>query len=392
MKKHLQPLTSLRFFAAALIVLHHTGGPDGYLPYAEEFLRIISASLAVSFFFVLSGFILYYSYEKLKDGGDWRRFIVSRFARIWPAHLATLIFVLLCFPYPWGYPNSQPDALNFWVSITLLHAWVPFPSYYFSFNGPSWSLSVELFFYVCFPLLIYKWNKTWHWKLGAGIFLAVFAIVFGNIFNPPELGWGENGFGIGFIKTLPVARLFEFALGMTAGWLWLNKRINLPSDPYWATAIEFYGLALVIWGMHSAYDVGLLGAAYWGRTGAVWVETSGCAPIFAIFIFIVASARGLLSKLLSLWPLVFLGEISFSLYLTHVPLIRILDTNGTLRLIDNGYIRVAVYWVIVILISSLVWKFVEVPARSWLLAQFDMRRNRQLPGLQTEAAEAGKVG
>jgi hypothetical protein len=85
-KKKLNALTSLRFFAAALIVLHHSRGRFGF---SENLLYPFQPDQAVSFFFVLSGFILVYVYPSLNSWKDKRRFLLTRFVRLWPVHLAT---------------------------------------------------------------------------------------------------------------------------------------------------------------------------------------------------------------------------------------------------------------------------------------------------------------
>jgi peptidoglycan/LPS O-acetylase OafA/YrhL len=89
MANRLAALTSLRFLAAAAIVYHHVMG-------AWAFPRVPQFHFAqgVSFFFVLSGFILTYRYPVLRDWREIRRFWLARFARIWPAHATSLVIVV----------------------------------------------------------------------------------------------------------------------------------------------------------------------------------------------------------------------------------------------------------------------------------------------------------
>src|SRR5690242_19654398 len=88
-QKKLYALTSLRFVAAALIVLGHSQGTFG-IP--KDAWAPFVMSQGVSFFFVLSGFILTYVYPSLKLFGI-RRFLLARFARIWPAHITAFILL-----------------------------------------------------------------------------------------------------------------------------------------------------------------------------------------------------------------------------------------------------------------------------------------------------------
>src|SRR5438309_3517405 len=89
----LHALTSLRFFAAAMIVMLHAQGYFGEIPVLGHFVL----TQGVCFFFVLSGFILTYAYPALDRAGT-MRFLVSRLARIVPLHLVALLLYVLILP------------------------------------------------------------------------------------------------------------------------------------------------------------------------------------------------------------------------------------------------------------------------------------------------------
>lgn len=111
--------------------------------------------VGVSFFFVLSGFIIAYNYqEKLKDNKiDKRTFWVARIARIYPLHWLTLFIAAILGSYVIA--SGTLDWLkHFLASLTLTNAYIPKADYFFSFNSPSWSLCCEQLFYICFPFLI----------------------------------------------------------------------------------------------------------------------------------------------------------------------------------------------------------------------------------------------
>src|SRR3954470_504363 len=130
----LPSLTSLRFFAALLVVLSHLPGST----FSEGYT-------GVTFFFILSGFILSHSYEdRLRTGATSRReFWIARIARVYPLHLLTLLAAV-----PLAVSESS-GAMGFagrlLAQLTLTQAAVPVGSIYFSFNHPAWSLSVEAF-------------------------------------------------------------------------------------------------------------------------------------------------------------------------------------------------------------------------------------------------------
>jgi peptidoglycan/LPS O-acetylase OafA/YrhL len=118
----------------------------------------------MSFFFVLSGFILVYVYPSFDRISDIRRFWVARFARLWPVHFAAflLLVVLLHKGLSWR------AVLN----LAMINSWIPFTRSYMSYNWVSWAIATEFAFYLLSPFLLYKWERTWFIKLlAAGLSL-----------------------------------------------------------------------------------------------------------------------------------------------------------------------------------------------------------------------------
>lgn len=170
----LDALTSLRFIAAATIVVHHA---RGYFGVPELWGAAFPLELGVSFFFVLSGFILTYVYPTLA-WKDVPRFWLARFARIWPAHVVAFVLLLVLLPSSDLLPaDTVRTAIP---NLLLVHAWSPNTEYFFSFNGPSWSVSTELGFYALFPLLIVGLRRAWAVKLVVSILLVVGLVVVAN--------------------------------------------------------------------------------------------------------------------------------------------------------------------------------------------------------------------
>lgn len=160
--KKLNALTSLRFFAAAMIVLGHC---HGVFENTNRIAEIFALNQAVSFFFVLSGFILVYVYPALNNSRDRYHFLLARVARIWPAHIASFLLLLILAPMTLRPTISDSVPWIILTNIFMVHSWIPLWNYFLSFNGVSWSISTEFFFYLCFPLLIYRWSQTWFRKL-----------------------------------------------------------------------------------------------------------------------------------------------------------------------------------------------------------------------------------
>jgi peptidoglycan/LPS O-acetylase OafA/YrhL len=122
-KQHLDALTTLRFFAAALIVIGHADPIFG--PF--NFARSAPLNQGVSFFFVLSGFILTWNYPSLTGWKDRRQFWLARIARIWPLHLATcLLWIGLIFNFDRAthFPGTE-GAVKLFTNLLLMQAWVP---------------------------------------------------------------------------------------------------------------------------------------------------------------------------------------------------------------------------------------------------------------------------
>ena len=154
--KPLHALTGLRWIAAFAVFLHHLQRPFG-VPYLNWWL----GSLAVSFFFVLSGFILTYVYaERMANKTvTVRKFLFTRWARIWPLHLACLVIFVTVFSSWNAILGSWDHTPRFLTNLTMLQSWVPDPGWYFGFNGVSWSISTEFFFYLAFPFLMIGGEK-----------------------------------------------------------------------------------------------------------------------------------------------------------------------------------------------------------------------------------------
>ena len=166
----LKPLTSLRFFAAFAIVLAHAKlyTEWSWLPPDRIPLR-----QGVSFFFVLSGFILTHVYSSRRDIGYWG-FVRLRIARLWPVHLATLLLVVL-FVHPASFAGDGlfDRRLTLLANLSMTQSMFPFISYLFSWNSVSWSISTEMCFYLCFPFLLANVERSWLRNLLISCLLAI---------------------------------------------------------------------------------------------------------------------------------------------------------------------------------------------------------------------------
>ena len=346
-------LTTLRFPAAFAIVLYH------FLVYTPCPAWIWDGfSAGVSFFYVLSGFILYYNYFDLKDRGF---FWFARFARIWPVHIATLIMAFLVMPFDrlLGHASWQ---ITLPANILLVHAWLPLKGSVLSFNGVSWSLSVEAFFYLCFPWLLSGLNRRGPlFLLAASFGIGFVVILLATIY------WPNNAV---YVSTFnPVCRVFEFVLGMATCRFWLEGREarvtvlgNWLGREILAVIIS---LALVV-----ALPAAIMESKIANPTTA-WLGLETCALGFAALIWVFAHEAGPISRALSRRYLTWLGEISFAVYMCHQIILRRLIPDqpkftDTTRVLETF----ALVLVLTLLVAAAIFHLVETPARHALVAAY----------------------
>jgi peptidoglycan/LPS O-acetylase OafA/YrhL len=134
-------------------------------------------------------------------------------------------------------------------------------------------------------------------------------------------------------------------------------------------------LAALRWTGPFVWNLGTSGII--GLPAVKWLTESGDAPVIALMVGVFATGRGVLSYLLSSRVMVLLGEISFSIYMTHEILLRIFVQNHNLSVLGGILIQYIVYWIIVLSISLLMWAFVEKPCRKRALEFFDRSASKR---------------
>lgn len=302
--KKYEELESIRGIAALLVVFEH-------IPHWNSSFFNISifrnGFLMVELFFVLSGFVIYNAYSNnIKTGKDLLRFQFLRFGRLYPVHLMFLLifFGVECLKYivSTGYgissPNSTPFVINnasaFAAHLLLAQA-LGITGHVGSFNSPSWSISTEFYTYFLFALIILKLYK---WRVVA------FAMVFvlSNIFiRIPEL----NRFS--YMLTC----LVGFSSGCLISILISKQKFQLPS---FAPLIPIIALLFFL----SRYPVLQLYPLIFIISGAL---------IYTL----VMSKEGFVKKSLRFKIFKQLGEISYSIYMSHFLILWI--ANQFIRLV-----------------------------------------------------------
>jgi len=384
--KKLAALTSLRFFAAAMIVVIHT---EWYFGVGSWLIANVQLDAGVTFFFVLSGFVLFYSHQNMAARHSGLAFIGRRIARIWPAHLVTFLSCFLLFRHHWGWVPGHIGILTIVANISLLQAWVPYPRTFYSFNGVSWSLSAEMFFYVIFPLLMADWKNSWWWKIAASFLLAVGCIEVARLSGVGFFNQAQNRPSIdAYVYIFPAARLFEFTIGMMAAYLFTSAKQITENGPAWLFSI----LELAILAITAGVLIGscrllpdLSGGYFFSDAALKWISVSGPAPVFGALIYVMAFGKGRVARFLAYRPFILLGEISFSLYLVHQILARVVVDHNTVTRFGHPHLQYLAFWAVALGLSYLLWVLVEKPAQRGLSGWFDRRLGSALHEERSQA-------
>jgi peptidoglycan/LPS O-acetylase OafA/YrhL len=371
-KKNIDALTGLRIFAAISILYSHLHEFSG-MPFA--WMQNVVLLQGVSFFFVLSGFILSVNYAEEDAVALRRNFFVARFVRIYPVYVFGILLALLCKILTYGTDFlSMPIVRGSIVlELALLQSWLPYG--YWPVNGPGWSISTEAFFYLVFPFVRFS-----HLRL-----LAAFAMGLATVVATILVGahFGLSG-GVDldsyfrFLNPNPLIRLPEFLLGV-----WLGARfqkiqpVAQPSTPgvlLW-TMMEAAALLLCYWTSSTIFRMWVDPAFPAGALSGVrtYLLGSGSALSFAVLIWIFAYQRGIASRLVGTRPVVFLGEISFALYLIHVPLlelpvVRVFFSNSDAMASEQRQLLIFGFIAGLLTLAALVHLVIEQPIRLALRA------------------------
>jgi peptidoglycan/LPS O-acetylase OafA/YrhL len=353
-------LTSIRFFAALHVTLYHLVRPFSLW---GPFTGFVAAGYTgVSFFFLLSGFILCYSHAQEREHGApfIKRFYFARFARIYPVYLVAQIAA--------GYVlRSQFDthshALAYLADLFMIQTWsLRMVSF---FNVPAWSVASEVFFYLVFPLLFLKLRPSSRTKamFGVGAFwlLAMIAPVIALVFYP-QGAWHEGvGIFAFWVRRSPLLSVPEFLAGVSLAWLYLR----FPPKAKNATTMVFVAALALAIALFFADDL-----------PALMLHNGLLIPLYAVLFLGLAQLSkqdSLITRALSWSPLVLLGEASYALYLTHYLFGVWLDKQFH---VNMGLVSILWKLAIIIPISIALHLFIERPCRKSLLLWWNSQHPR----------------
>jgi peptidoglycan/LPS O-acetylase OafA/YrhL len=368
-RPRLPALTSVRFFAALWVALFHMQSMKAFYFGAAAVRQFASIGYCgVSFFFVLSGFILVYTYSGRAT--SLRAFWQARFARIYPALAFCLLitapgFFFCCVmmrahdprvfvpEWAWVAPHMWLSA---GLSVTLLESWLPQTA--LAWNMPNWSLSVEAFFYLLFPFLLPRMTRLSRRQLLAiaplGLLFALACTLAYMHFHPDSAGAVDTktvGPWINAVKFHPLMRLPEFLMGMAAGLLFLRgDRNRKMAWPLVLTGLAAIALVVVL----SPWIPYLV------------IHTALLAPAFVVLVYGIA-LRPAGVEVLEHKVMVALGEASYPFYLLHSTVISSVFMNWQIgTVMHQTLLGLATWFLIAVGAAVLVDRLIERPLRRLL--------------------------
>ena len=356
-REHIEPpkkiavIESIRGLAALLVVFYHLPGWNKVVSTSNF---VSNGYLMVDLFFVLSGFVIFKAYGgQIEKKSDLFRFQFLRFGRLYPIHLL-FISIFLCYT---ATPFLQTNWAALAQQLLLVQAIGPNDSRGY-FNPQAWSISVEFYVYFLFGLLVLYFRKKQiqiYWIFFVCSVALLSTRYFFSDFNKELGSWSDllnciAGFFMGCIA---------------ANW---DTRYRWNISSIWPIAIFLITLIFLAFKINNLYDVLIY-------------------PLSAALILALTQSKdGMLKILLSCAPLVFIGEISYSIYMSHYAIIYLFEErlrDGLLRRLDSmlgtqlnaplagslpipdSLLKYSSFFLVLIIVSYLSYCLIERPFRRY---------------------------
>lgn len=373
-------LTSLRWLAAFLVLLHHGLGPL-YRAHPENSVlaTLDQGRTGVTFFFVLSGFVLAWVYQHTFRTLEVRAvasFWLARLARIWPLHAVTFIAAIAVM---WLTSDQTYDKPLAFLSDGVLNLFLLQGIFYgghapLTFNYVSWTLACEIVFYLMLPIALFAAIR-FHRGAARGLVAWSSAWVAGVGFV--AISTSANPAMADAMNISPFFRSCDFLLGVALA-LWFIERER---------AAQRRVMRRGAWTGMEIGVVGLVVATMWiGGTMVPYTltQTVWATPTAAVLVWVFAHERGLLSKVLRTRVLLYLGELSFGVYMWHQLVLRV----EWMAWADQPLLALGMAIPVSLLLAAVTYHTLEVPSRrairrrgtAFLDARFGPARPEPLSG------------
>lgn len=372
-REYFASLDGFRGVLALMVAIHHSQWYS-YMNYGSF---INKGFVLIDLFFVFSGFLMFRLYsQNMETSAQAGRFIKRRFARLYPIHL----FMLLVFTafalarllaHKMGLAETSPGEIlpfeagsaetigTFISQLGLTHAMGLHDS--LSFNWPSWTISVEFYTYFTFCALL-LWGRpkaAWHFGLMAGL---IGLIYWGLSQTASEM---DITYDFGFWRCMG-----GFYTGVLGAWLYIKLKSGDRADALFkgarAHVLEIFTLAAYF--LFTAFCLGKL--------------QFFVAPFALLFVLVFAFDRGFISRFMARSVFAYLAKISYSVYMVHAFIAVIFNMFASAiftRLWGEEWDHIGIwgdlylipYLVVVVCVSHLTWKFIEIPGGK-LLRNLDL--------------------
>ncbi|MEZ5757441.1 MAG: acyltransferase [Emcibacteraceae bacterium] len=364
-KEYFNSLESLRGLAAVFVIFHHMKWASHiyFTPFRE------GSWLFVDLFFVISGFVLAFNYQNnIVDAQSMMKFMIFRIGRLFPLHFVLLNVWLIYECIQWVAitkfgiapgmtgPFTENNFGSYLANVFFIHSMGIYD--YLTFNGPSWSISVEFFTYITFAIIMLIYNKRLKLKIAAYLFLIIFS--FSLLISPLNDRMLATTFHFGIFRCW-----LSFFIGcLVFNFRELGMSVEKIVPRKYFSILEILALFLI------GYSL-VLGAKIDNLTYLA-------VPIFAFSVWVFTGTNGVISTLLQNKILLWLGKHSYSIYINHMIVVTSIyvslrtfkfpqfDINNSIALSKwSGDMLVIVTLGIIFIISSLTYRIIEEPGRNY---------------------------
>ena len=350
---NIDSLTGFRFLAAMLVFFSHYDIPG----FSGTALRATRSGYAgVTLFFVLSGFVIAYTYlERFQAEMSARKvgqYFAARLARVYPLYVCFILF---------GWLAQGLESLP-WAHLLAIQAWSADSKLAFAVNAPAWSIGVEFFLYLSFPLvvpfIVQSGVLTSLRRLqiaAALVFVAMLcAALYFTLSGLNALPLENPASGHRWLYRTPATRLGDFLLGIFGAVYFMRfAQTGFASVRRWGYVTFVAGVLVLL----------LLAAKKNYHSAFSW-DVAYAAPAILLIIGLAINRETWMSRVLGSPAFILLGEASYAFYLVHLPAAPLRHGTG------GGLVKeLALYAIFLLMIISLsigLHITIERPARGWI--------------------------
>lgn len=343
-----ESLNIFRFIAALIVITFHFGRNCSIIHFAPNFLT--SGPEMVTFFFVLSGYVLIFAYYG-KNYFSISGYLLNRASKIVPLYMIGLMLVMIS-------NNRYKVDYSLILSLTFLQSWIP--PHALDLNVPAWSVSVEAFFYALFPLILFllkqKERDPYYVLVFSLLFWIITQVILSILLNS-ELYKSHPSLLHHFIYYFPISHFCSFGLGIAGGYLVVKKQniLELPKIfAYILLVLTCTSIFLIFEYKDLLNRLGL----------SLPFGSSFFAPLFFLFIFaLIIGSNTYFAKFLSNRMFMALGKSSYALFILQLPMYKLFNKFISPALSFDKSSSFYIFLFADIILSIIFFYLIEKPGR-----------------------------